>query len=113
MCIITKRGGRGLLDRRQHKEGFTLPELLVSLLIGGWLLHVVGQWAVLSDQSEIRVKQNEQALLLAQTVLAGGTPNLADGWQIEVEKHPCEQLQEQEITVLYQNQNWSFYYVGP
>ncbi len=122
MCIITRPGERASQKRRSRHSGFTLPEVLVSLMICMLLMQAVGQWSVLTGNSNLRMQQNQQAVLLAQTVLAGSTPSVPDGWTIQVEKQLINEesnteentgsLWEWNITVNYEEQTWQFYYVG-
>lgn len=118
MYITIRQEGQESQKRRRHKGGFTLPEVLVSLLICVFVLQGVGQWGVLTQQSRIRMQQNQQAVLLAQAVLAGNSAELPDGWEIVVKKQEIgDELIEQELTIIYGNQSWEkqtwqFYYVG-
>ena len=113
MCIIIRRGEHALQKRRRHEGGFTLPEVLASLAICMMLMQIAGQWSVLTGQSHVRIQQNQQAVLLAQTALAGAQGEIPEGWQVVVERRPMgEFLEEREITVKNENQIWQFYYAG-
>jgi hypothetical protein len=68
---------------------------------------------VLTIRSQQRIEENQFAVYLAQAVLAETEPEISEGWRISVEKIPLgNTLQEQEITVQYENQEWHFYYAG-
>lgn len=113
MCIIIRRGEPALQKRRRHEGGFTLPEVLASLVICMMLMQIAGHWYALTGQSHVRIQQNQQAVLLAQTALAGAQGEIPEGWQVVVERQPMgEFLEEQEITVTNENQTWQFYYAG-
>lgn len=113
MCIIIRRGEPVSQKHRRHNGGFTLPEVLVSLLISALLMQCVGQWSALTGQSFARIQQNQQAVLLAQTALLEWHGEIPEGWQVVVEKQPAgEFLEEKEITVTNENQTWQFYYAG-
>ena len=112
MFTFIRQGVRESPGKQRRNSGFTIPEILVSLLICGLLLQSVGQWSVLTANSGMRIQQNEQAILLAQTVLTDGTPDVPDGWQISVEETQQAALRERLVTVSHENQSWSFYYAG-
>lgn len=112
MSIITEQGARGSA-RERHKRGFTIPEILVSLCILLLLLHSVWQWTVLTERTNQRIQQNQQAVLLAQEALAGGAAHLPAGWTVQQEQEDCGAvLAAQSITVCYGAQRWQFYYAG-
>ena len=117
MCIITRQGVHASPKRQRDNRGFTLPELLISLVICALLLHSAGQWSVLSSQSHVRSAENRQAVLIAQSVLAGIEPELPEGWSVQKETRPAGLfLTEQELTITHANQtntqSWTFYYAG-
>ena len=50
---------------------------------------------------------------MAQAVFAELQPELPAGWQGMVREKPLgNALQEREITMRYENQEWQFYYAG-
>ena len=113
MCIFIRQGVRALQKRQRNNSGFTLPEVLISLLLSVFIMHIICQWGVLTVKSQQRIEQNQQAVFLAQSVLAEIQPEIPDGWKISVITDLLEkELQEWEITVQYENQEWQFYYVG-
>ncbi len=112
MSIITERGAPGSASRR-YKRGFTIPEILVSLCILMLLLHSVWQWTVLTERTNQRIQQNQQAVLLAQEALAGSVVYQPTGWTVQLEQEDCGAvLTAQQITVCYGAQCWQFYYAG-
>ena len=96
MCIIIRQGVPECPKRLYCKNGFTLPEVLVSLAICLLLLQSVWQWSLLAERSRQRAAQNEQAVFLAQSVLA--------------EQELGAKLTEKKVTVSYGAQVWQFYY---
>ena len=113
MCIFIRQGAHVLQKPRRNNGGFTLPEVLLSLLLSMFLIQMICQWGVLMANSQQRIEENRQAVFLAQAALAEMQPEIPDGWQISVEKKPLgKTLQEWEITVQYENQEWQFYYAG-
>lgn len=113
MCITIRQAEQESQRRRRHEGGFTLPELLVSLVICVCLLQSVGQWSVVAKQSNIRMQQNQQAVLLAQEILAGQEIELQKGWDVTVKQQQIgEELIEWKMTITYETQKWEFYYVG-
>ncbi len=121
MCICIKQGERASRKyRHRHHSGFTLPEVLVSLVICMLLMQLLGQWGILTTESNQRMQENQQALLLAQSALTGSEVVCPNGWEVIVEKNligDAEKiergtLREWEITVKHGNQAWQFYYVG-
>ena len=111
MCIIIRQDAPECPKRPYRKNGFTLPEVLVSLAICLLLLQSVWQWSLLAERSRQRAAQNEQAVFLAQSVLAEQVPQLPQGWQIDVaEQELGAKLTEKKVTVSYGAQVWQFYY---
>lgn len=112
MSIITERGAPGSASRR-YKSGFTIPEILVSLCILMLLLHSVWQWTVLTERTNQRIQQNQQAVWLAQEALAGSVVHQPTGWTVQLEQEDCGAvLTAQQITVCCGEQRWQFYYAG-
>ena len=113
MSIFIRLGGHALQKRQRNNGGFTLPEVLVSLLLSVFLVQIICQWGVLTIRSQQRIEENQCALYLAQAALAETEPEIPEGWRVSVEEKPLDNtLQEQEITVQYENQKWHFYYAG-
>lgn len=113
MSIFIRPGGHALQKHQRNNGGFTLPEVLVSLLLSVFLVQIICQWGVLTIRSQQRIEENQFAVYLAQAVLAETEPEISEGWRISVEEIPLgNTLQEQEITVQYENQEWHFYYAG-
>ena len=109
---------RNRRNNRRNKGGFTLPEILISLLLCSLLMQSLAQWNSLSVQTHKRMNENQQALLIAQSVMAGSRVSLPDGWDVEIVKQPLGlSITEQELTVTYEDETstqcWSFYYAGP
>lgn len=113
MFISIRRVVPALPKKLYHKEGFTIPEILVCLGITIILLHSIWQWTILTERSNQRIQQNQQAVLLAQESLAGVHSALPEGWTVQ---HSREEkgalLTVERITVGYEGQYWSFYYAG-
>ncbi len=111
MFIIIKRGAAGLRERLQRSQGFTLPEVLVSLVILVMLLQSVWQWGLLVQRGQQRMTEDWQALTVAQTLLAGGSPDLPEGWTATKD---ClaegKTVAEQQISVTHGKAHWDFYY---
>ncbi len=113
MCMFIRPDAHVLQKRRQNNSGFTLPEVLLSLLLSMVLIQIICQWGVLAVKSQQRIEQNQEAVFLAQSVLLETQPEIPDGWTVFVEKAPFGRtLQEWEVTVQYENQEWQFYYAG-
>lgn len=113
MCITIRQGVPECQKRPYHKNGFTLPEILVSLAICLLLLQSVWQWSLLAERSRQRAEQNEQAIFLAQSVLAEKVPQLPQGWHIDVaEQEIGAKLTEKKVTVSHGKQVWQFYYAA-
>ena len=103
MCIIINRDGRGLLQYRtkqsrnqkhctvmRHQSGFTLPEMLVSLCILGFIMHGVWQ------------------------IYAGLSPICPEGWDIYVASiRDTGLLYETTVQIRANHRQWQFYYAGP
>ena len=121
MCIIIKRGGRGLplyrikesnVDRKQ--SGFTLPEMLVSLCILSFVMYGVWQWGTLLYRTSDVMAQNQQAVSIAQQIYAGLSPDCPAGWEIEaVSVRGQGQLYETTVQIQAGHRQWQFYYAGP
>ena len=113
MSTFIRPDAHALQKHQRHKGGFTLPEVLVSLLLSVFLVQIICQWGILTVRSQQRIEENQCALYLAQAVLAETEPEVPEGWLVSVEEKPLDnRLQEQEITVQYENQKWHFYYTG-
>lgn len=113
MCITIRQGAPECPKKPYRKNGFTLPEVLVSLAICLLLLQSVWQWSLLAERSGQRTAQNEQAIFLAQSVLAEQVPQLPPGWHIDVAEQAIgPKLTEKQITVSYGEQVWHFYYAA-
>lgn len=112
MSIIIKPDVPESPKRKIDQKGFSLPEVLVSLCILLLLLQMVWQWGQLMICSETRVQQNQQAILVAKTVLAGLQPDLPNKWSYSVIQKPGFSLLEKSVTVTYGDQHWNFYYAG-
>lgn len=110
MSIIIKPAVPDSPKRQSPNGGFTLPEVLVSLCILLLLLQMVWQWGQLIMHSEERVQQNQQAILLAKTVLAGIQPDLPEGWTFVIKEKQGAILQETDLDISYGKQHWQFYY---
>lgn len=57
-------------DKAHEENGFTLIELLVALLVSSFLLIILFDGLANAAQRSAQQKQSEQALILAQKVLA-------------------------------------------
>ena len=96
-----------------RKDGFTIPEILVSLGITLLLLHSVWQWTILTERSNQRIQQNQQAVLLAQESFAGVHSELPEGWTVQISREKDGAFFTVErITIGYDGQHWDFYYAG-
>ncbi len=113
MSIFIRQAAPGLPKNRSRKNGFTIPEILVSLVMTILLLHSVWQWTVLTERSNQRIQQNQQAVLLAQEALAGMHINVPEGWTVQMDRENGGPfLTVDRITVGYDGQRWNFYYAG-
>lgn len=110
MSIIIKPAVPDSPRQQFPNGGFTLPEVLVSLCILLLLLQMVWQWGQLAICSEERMQQNQQAILLAKTILAGLQPELPEGWSFAIKEKQGAILQETDLDVFYGTQHWQFYY---
>ncbi len=100
-------------SKRRKEDGFTLPELLVSLCICVLVLQSVYQWSLVAEKSQAGGWQARQALSLGQSALNGADCAVPPGWTVRTEKRPCgEDLTETEVTVECGGRIWHFYYVG-
>ena len=120
MCIIIKREDPGSHPYRakhsilHRQDGFTLPEMLVSLCIMGIVMHGVWQWGTVLYRTSDTMAQNYQAVYLAQQIYAGLSPECPAEWNINVESvSNGGLLYETSIEVKHQQRRWHFYYVGP
>ena len=127
MCIIIKRDGRGLLQYRTkqsrnqkhctvmwHQSGFTLPEMLVSLCILGFIMHGVWQWGTVLYRTSDTMAQNQQAVYIAQQIYAGLSPICPEGWDIYVASiRDTGLLYETTVQIRANHRQWQFYYAGP
>ena len=113
MSIFIRQDAHASQKRQRSNGGFTLPEVLLSLVLSMFLIQIACQWGVLTVKSQQRMEQNQQAVFLAQAVFAELQPELPAGWQVMVREKPLgNALQEREITIRYENQEWQFYYAG-
>ena len=51
MSIFIRPGGHALQKHQRNNGGFTLPEVLVSLLLSGFLVQIICQWGVVTIRS--------------------------------------------------------------
>lgn len=113
MCIFIRLDAHASQKRRRNNSGFTLPEVMISLLLSVFLMQIICQWGILTIRSQERIEENQQAVFLAQAVLAKMDSELPEGWNVFVEEKPLgDVLQEREITIQHENQEWQFYYAG-
>ncbi len=98
---------------RHDRGGFTLPEVLVSLVILMVVLQCAYQWNRLAERIQIQQQENRQAVTLAEGILAGADLSVPDGWETHTEIwREGEFLQGTEVTVIRNGHQWKFYYAG-
>ncbi len=115
MYISIGQGEPASQKRRRQNSGFTLPEVLVSLVICVMLMQTLGHWGVLTYRANQQMNENQQAVFLAQMALAGSEAHIPEGWEVIVNQTVIGNekfLRQWEITVRHENHQWQFYYAG-
>ena len=118
MCIIIRRdvAESPQCQRKTNRtqQGFTLPEVLVSLCIVLMLLFGVYQWGIVMQRTAYAMTQNQQAIFLCKQLCAGITPTCQPDWSVAVHAEPISgTLYASDICITHGTRQWQFYYVGP
>ena len=119
MCIIIKPVALVSLLFQNNKcigknnSGFTLVEVLVSLAIVMLVMYGVFQWGIVMQKTSDVMAKEQEAIYLVQQVCAGHTPNMPNGWNLDVVSIPTEGLlYETTVSVSTGNRCWNFYFAG-